>query len=1507
LKNSLGYLALALLLLSCNRTNQDIYREMPSLFPPPITVRLNTGEGYRVNPVTGDSIFPLVNSLGDTVITGVPVPARGRVIDPGVVAQAEVFKVGNPAELPAGPGKTRNPITPKVIRINKENLVTFSPGRDTFSFILINSTGDTVPTGIPIPIEGKVARCNQPPPQKALPPRVKEQATRDLKCLDQYMGMNSANVNTTIIESKGTVWIGTHGGGVTRYDGNTFTHYTEKEGLPSNGVRSILEDRRGNIWIGTRGGGVCRYDGHSFTHYTEKEGLSHNDVLYLMEDSKGNIWICSWGGGASKFDGRTITHYTIKEGISYYYTGEYASHNYAEDGNRNAVHSILEDSHGNLWFAIIGGGVCRFDGTTFTHFRTKDGLINELVWYMFEDQDGNMWFTTSYGVSMFDGESFTNFTQQDGLASNSAHAITGDSHGDIWIGFGEGGVSQYNGREFINYTEDEGLSNGIVRSIREDSLGSLWFGMIRGGVCIYQPHSFRHFSDQNLPAAELTESIIEDNNGTVWLNGIFYYNGEYFEDHSGNMGRNRLELQDRKGSWWFNVASGGLSRYDGEDLTCFSESSGLIYRHIYSITEDIKGNFWITTAHEKGICMFDGVTFTHFTEEEGLSSKKINTLKADSKGNIWIGTADRGVSKFDGHCFTHYTEAEGLSNNAVWSVMEDSQGRMWFGTMGGGVNIFDGNSFTCITEKEGLSDNDVRTILEDRDKRIWIGTRRGLNCLLSIPGDTSRAGSGYRPQIHTFQEQDGLNGVSFNEYYGLADSRNRLWWRTDRWVTMLDLNHFKLPSSPPSNLQLNRLDIKGQFIDYGNLPDSVSPMIRFDSVARYYNYPLGLKLPHRLNHLTFYFTAIDWAAPHKIKYSYLIEGIDEDWSLPSSEYMADYRNLPQGTHTLRVRAIGAAQAWGEPFSYTFTIRPPWWFSWWAYLTYGLILISLILLYRRFLLRRAALRSAVEIEKIEKEKVLELDHLKSRFFANISHEFRTPLTLILGPVEGLLKRKEKELVLKREEAGILHRNAKRLLQLINQILDISKLETGKVRLQVSEGDLTEFLRRIVLSFLSLAESRSIKYIYSLPAATATVFFDGDKLEKIVTNLLSNAFKFTPAGGEIKVGLNYQEAGGRDIPSSVEITIRDTGKGIPADQVEKIFDRFYQVGSSDTREYEGTGIGLSLTRELVELYRGKISVASEPEKGSIFTVTIPVSREQFTEEEVTVMETAKSPEEGTLITGFDSDLLSEPEMASVQAQADDPERPVVLIVEDNADLRYYISTNLKEEYHILEAENGRKGYNKAVGEIPDLVITDLMMPEMDGVELCGKIRGDRVTSHIPVIMLTARADKESRLKGLGTGADDYLIKPFDADELRARVANLIRQRRMLREKYQLEFVKSDPFTIKIPDLQDDFMARVLESIQKHLGEHEFGVEELSGEVGFSRSQLHRKLRSLTGFVPNKFIRNIRLKQAARMFREGNTNITQVLYTVGFNSPSRFSRYFREFFGMNPSDFLRKNSPH
>ncbi len=936
---------------------------MPILYPAPQKVALNTGEGYIINPLTGDSIQPIINSLGDTIQTGIPVPANGKAILPENVSQPKTIPAVESKVVPTNLNVHKIPESLTVIPVNTDSLKTFTPGVDTFSFVLVNSTGDTIPTGVPIPLKGKVVPCRQPKPVKALPPHMQENASINIKYLDVQQGMNSSAVLSILEDSHGNLWFGTAEGGVSMYNGEFFTHFTQKEGLCNYRVNSILEDSNGNLWFGTVGGGVAMYNGESFTHFTEKEGLCNNIVNSILEDSNGDLWFGT-AGGVTRYNGKTITHFTQKEGLS-----------------NNGVSSILEDSDGNLWFGT-DGGVSMYNGLTFTYFTEKEGLSNNGVSSILEDSHGKLWFGTySGGVSIYNGETFTHYTEKEGFSNNWVRSILEDSNGNIWLSTWGGGVSMYNGTTFTHFTVKEGLRVNLCTSILEDSYGNIWIGSWPGGVSMYNGNTFMHFTQKEGLSRRFIHSILEDSRGNLWIGtyngGVSMYNGKSFtqftEIEGLSQGHIYSILEDSNGNIWFGTQR-GASMYNGETFTHYTEKEGLSDNNVLSILEDSHGILWFGTYG--GVSRYNGESFTHFTQKEGLCNNSVRFILEDSNGNLWFGT-NGGVSKYNGESFTHFTQKEGLSNINVLSILEDSHGNLWFGTAGG-ASMYNGESFTHFTIKEGLSDNSIFSILEDNNSNIWIGTQKGLNRLEFDP-DRAKVVF-YKPVIRTYGLQDGLKGVDFKKNSVFLDSRNRIWWGTLSGLTMLEMNRFKVPVEPPVSMQLNWIDINGQFIDFYHLNERADMKIKFDGVARFSNYPLNLELPHFRNHLTFHFSAIDWSAPHKIIYSYKMEGLNDNWSNPTAEAKADYRNLPYGTFTFKVRAMGEAQKWSEPFEYTFTIWPPWWHSWWARTGYGItafLLIFGIIRWRTARLKQRQKELVTEVRNATKEIRVQKEEVESQ--------------------------------------------------------------------------------------------------------------------------------------------------------------------------------------------------------------------------------------------------------------------------------------------------------------------------------------------------------------------------------------------------------------------------------------------------------------------------------------------------------------------------------------------------
>jgi signal transduction histidine kinase/streptogramin lyase len=1256
LKNTFTYLCFVLLLVSCRGDKQSAGVELPLLFPVPQSMYFAPLERYLINPVSGNSIQPLVNSLGDTLRTGISVPVEGKAIPPGSVANPKIIVAGQPEVIPHNLDVSILPGAPKIVPLNTRSQLVFTPGMDSSSYVLVNSTGDTVQSGIPLPISGVLRPCFLPKAIKALPPRMKDNTSIHMQYLDVAQGMNSSHVLSILEDSHGNLWFGTGGGGVTMYNGNTFIHFTEKEGLGNSIVWDIVEDRRGNLWFGTYGGGVSMYDGKNFTHFTEKEGLSDNHIRSMMEDSQGNIWLGTWNGGVSKYTGETITHFTEREGFVNY-----------------GVNTISEDSQGHLWFGTEGGGVISYDGHSFTHFTENEGLANNSVRSILEDSSGHLWFGTGGGgVIKFDQKNFTLFSVKEGLSHNSVRCILEDRHGNLWFGTEGGGLSMYNGESFRHFTENDGLSNNSINTIYEDGHGNLWFGTEYGGVSKYNGESFTHFTEKEGLTDNRIRSILLDRQGDLWFGSWKGGVSRYHEGVISHFGREEglsdravnTIFEDSQGSLWFGTAGDGVISYNRRTFTHFTENAGLSNNDVRSILEDSQGNLWFGTWGG-GVNRYNGQAFTHFTEREGLSSNYVRTILEDGEGRLYFGTYGGGVSMLNGKTITVFTEREGLSHNIVLSLLEDKRGNLWFGTYGGGVSMYRDGSITHITEKEGLSNDIVQSLLEDRDGNIWVSTEKGLNLMMFEP-DTLQEGNS-SPKIRTYGLQDGLKGMDFILNSVLLDRTNRIWWGSSKSLTMVDMDVFKVPVDPPDIL-LNNIEINEQFADYKNLELVDRLDITFDSVADFYNYPLVLELPFKKNHLTFHFSGIDWSAPHKIKYSYRMEGFHDNWSAPSEETTAEYRKLPPGSYTFKVRAIGGAQKWSESFDYSFAINPPWWSAWWAWTGYilsGLLLVLGVIRWRTINLMRHKKELEKEVafateqireqkEEIEnqrdevmatnealgtqkKELELTLENLRSTqsqliqsekmasvglLTAGIAHELNNPINFVSGNVNPL--KRDLDILFSIIEKYDKTLEAKELKQVIREIdqlkesLDFSFLSKEIMSLLegIEEGAIrTSTIVKGLRSFSRLDEDKCQFYDIHEGIDSTLILLQnkikdrikirkeyGDfeevecfpsKFNQVILNILNNSIQAIEGQGEILIQTIRSGIG-------IKIIIKDNGRGMSPEVKEHIFEPFFT-----TKEVgEGTGLGLAISFGIIEQHQGNIDVISEPGEGTEFIISLPL---------------------------------------------------------------------------------------------------------------------------------------------------------------------------------------------------------------------------------------------------------------------------------------------------------------
>ena len=1344
-------------------------------------------------------------------------------------------------------------------------------------------------------------------------------------------GLSYNTVHAIFQDSRGYFWFGTEDG-LNRYDGYTFTVYkanpANAASLASSGIHTICEDQQGYIWIGTSAG-LHRYDPRTdlFRRYAFRKKGKTGPIDYYITDillrPTGEIWIAT-------HDGLLLFNPQTNKAKAF--------HNNPENSqslSHNLVMNLLADGEKGLWIATFGGGLSYHDFQTglFTNHRHKAHNSNspssDKLRGISLDTSGRLWVGThGEGLNSFDPLSghWTRY-RHDPLnprsLSDNRIATLQQLPGQpdlLWIGTDEGGLNvlNLNSGTFTNYLHNPAdaasLSNNSVYSIYQGKQGRVWLGT-EVGINVLDPEitPFSLYQNNALSPGLLNDnfvvSLCADRHGNLWVGtkgaGLSrldpksrqskHYRHEPGQE--GSLGDNVIQslYEDRSGTLWVGTASAGLHRYDSSTDSFIRYKNMELAEHyryylndIHAIFEDTKGRFWLGT--HGGLYLFDRKTgtFTSYRHdpdnEQSLSSNVISHITEGKDGNLWIGTFWHGLNRLDPELnhFIRYRhqpkDSASLSDDRICSLHIDARGELWVGTHRG-LNRFaaKSNSFESYQEEDGLPDARIYGILEDHEERLWLSTQDGLSVF-----DLQQK------QFRNFTVEDGLQSNSFAGQLNFGahskGSDGLLYFGGFNGLNQVDPRKLRYnPHIPP--VVLTGLRVHNKPFYSGRAVDQLS----------------SLELSHRENVLEFAFAALDYTQPGKNQYAYKLEGVDQDWVYSGTRRYASYSNLNPGEYVFRVKASNNDGVWNEAGT---TIRlhlatPPW-KSWWAYLFYASLVLVLVLVFWRYTLVQQRLKHELALERLESEKLLELDQLKSRFFANISHEFRTPLSLILGPLEQLMHKREHHNKRELEHYSLMQRNGQRLLQLINQLLDISKIEAGSMKVQLQDTDLVKELRICVASFASLAESKGIELQFQSEQEQLLASTDSDKLQKILYNLLSNACKFTPAGGSISVWLQGPAlAADAPLLPYIEIGVEDSGRGIAAYEQEKIFDRFYQVEGSHTNTTEGTGIGLALTRELVHLLKGQISVSSELGKGSCFKVRLPLLVQQEGMDAAASQTTvARAVPVGTAAGEVTADKDRDSESCTQL------KKPLLLIVEDNAELRRFIGDCFAGEYSLQEAADGVEGFELAVQQIPDLIISDLMMPRRNGNELCTLLKEDERTSHIPFILLTAKASTQSRLEGLGLGADDYLTKPFIAEELRVRVKNLIEQRRKLRERFSQTSILQ-PSAIAVSSADERFIQRALAVVEQHMANEDFSVESFGQEIGMSRMQLHRKLTALTGQSSSEFIRTIRLQRAASLLQQRWGNVADVAYAVGYQNLSYFSKCFKEVYQQTPSEYAASHA--
>jgi signal transduction histidine kinase/ligand-binding sensor domain-containing protein/AraC-like DNA-binding protein len=1358
---------------------------------------------------------------------------------------------------------------------------------------------------------------------------------------DHFMikdGLSQATATCIFQDSKGYLWVGTEDG-LNRFDGYNFKIFknihNDSTSLSDNGISAIKEDKLGHIWIGTFNGGLNRFNPNTgkFTRYfanlSDSTALNSNTIKKIFIDSKSRLWVANYGA-----EGMLLLYDPEKDNFQRHKI------EYLKNSQRITTYSgtsLYEDRFGKLWLGS-DEGIFIFDPQQekFIHLIEHDpsnenSILNNHITSIYESLNGTIWvgrrgfsygglskialINSAYELNvknysydpqkvLYDGNSILDISITD---------MVEDGDGKIWIG-SKAGISIFDPfkEHFYNVIENPVNPHTIreveILSLYKDKTGNIWFGYKNNGLSkLRYNKGFMHVQRTSNKTSGLLSNnvtcILQDRQKNLWV-------GSYPD------GLNRITFSD--------------SVYTSYQITHFerspSGSGGNVLNTgtIMALHEDSLGLIWIGTQlglyHYNG----EGKGFDHYWcdpdhYEKYLDPEEIRII-FEENSSFWVGTNTglylKEKSPDSKTTFIRYYPIDSLASSFASPIfidlVNDRFNNLWAFTVQGKILFFDRlqQQFKEPVYCQNIPPFNINTAHVSNENDLWIGTPNGLLRFEIIKMDLAFS----LKLIKWYNEEDGLPNAMIHKI--LEDHRGNFWISHNKGLSKLDLiteafvNFKEIDGLQDNEFNTNSgSHLEGGYLCFGGIsglsifhPDSlksnfVGPTVHLTKIkttATEFLNPSALNrfsLDYLQNVVIFEFATFDFITPKKNQYAHQLLGFDKDWVYSGSVRTVTYTHLNPGKYTFRVKVSNNNGVWKEGASIDMVILPPPWRTWWAYSIY--VIAGLILLFaaRNEILKKERLESQMKLKEMEAEKYHELDTIKSRFFANISHEFRTPLTLLLGPIEKWQSKVSDPQ--QKEEFKTMHRNASRLLTLVNQLLDLSRLEAGTLKLKPKLGNLAIFIRTISCQFSSMADSKKIDFQIRC-RGHIILCFDPEKLEKVVVNLLSNAFKFTGEGGSIHIELSKEDKDGPFESGYAEIRISDTGLGINAEDLSRIFDRFYQANNSATCQYEGSGIGLALAKELVELHQGTITATSVEGEGSLFIVRLPLGTSHLITEEFSPF-----PDR----VGLPSATINTHPMMTLKKihREKEVDLPRILIVEDNEDLRCYLRSYLELKYDILEASNGEVGCCIALMEIPDLVISDIMMPKMDGLELCKRLKQNEKTSHIPVILLTAKADHNSKIFGFGIRADDFIAKPFNAEELIARIENLIEIRKMLQQKFSKQ-IELKPSEITVESLDTKFLKRVILIIEEHLDDELFNVDLLSKENNMSSNQLYRKLKALTGCAPNDVIRNIRLERAASLLEQNVGNVAEVAFRVGFNNLSYFSKCFREKFNTTPREFQK-----
>ncbi|MBQ4822718.1 two-component regulator propeller domain-containing protein [Aquimarina sp. MMG016] len=1295
----------------------------------------------------------------------------------------------------------------------------------------------------------------------------------------------SANYTTSVVSDHHNIkWIATENG-ITKYNGYDFEYVLPNEKykeLKNENIETLFIDHNNNLWIGTKSGGLSVLNAEraiikNYNHLINKGNKNDQRIISLTQENNGNIWVGTWLDGI--FVINPEEHKLIRHIQS-----------------TCVMYTMTKDQQGNIWYGNYDI-LTKYDPVT---QETSEFPIKIEITDLIDDPKRNKIWIGTAGVYNPYIYSYDKTSKQidsiwAGTQSGFARHLALDKENRMWIGTHNHGlyVSDSNLKNFkkVNIQKEKSrkrnINYDIITDIHVDHNNMIWVSSPTGGLIQLIPgkafnNAYQLIQNEKLQHDFNIQSICKDSKN-LWIgslgNGVFI--GSNFSTLATKTSKNHKRAIYKYGEQIFIGFDFSFDIYNSNSGERVYENTEL--ERINSFLVDSKKRLWIGTQHNGVYCVplnqiVNSGQYINFHDGGSGNLKldnidRITDIKEDHQGNVWVGTFN-GLHLYDekSKSFIHHSNLmkEKLPGVIINCIFFD-QNEMWIGTPNGLVELQYLKNILSIKkiygEDDGINNSFISSITSDKNNNFWISTATEI-----MKFDKAKK------TFINYGETDGIKTSSFNSRSVFNDGQYIYFGGIDN-ITFFNPEEIENHKND-AEIILSKLIIDNQEIA---ARDTINNHV---ILRKDITYNKEITLSHRERSVQLSFVLNDHLGKSNVNYRYKLLGFRDEWVELNDNNQINFTGLPSGDYTLQIIGSRNNQAWTPPKVIRLIIKPAPWLSIWAYLLYFLIFLSIVIFFVRMRIKQSKLQNIVEISKIEKEKETELTEAKLSFFTNISHEFRTPLTLIISPLTEIIEYKNLDNSIK-NKLKVMNNNAHRLLNLVNQLLSFRKADRDMLTLNVSEGDFVAFAYNTFSYFKEMAISKEIDYTFESNLDHISFLFDRNHMEIVLSNLLSNAFKHTQSGDSIALKINTEK-------NRCFITVKDTGIGIPEDKLDKIFDQFYQVGTTETVEMMGSGIGLAFSKKIIVLHHGTINVTSEIHKSTVFTITLPMDYDYASSLDDAVNGNFSVGESKKEHKSSDSELVP----------LEDSSKITVLLVEDNQEIRNYLKDLLSAQYVILEAENGVTGLEVATDEIPDIIISDIMMPIKDGISLCKELKAQITTSHIPIILLTAKSSITSEIEGIQTGADDYITKPFNPFVVKAKVASILENRKKLRHHlYNKVRFEPDTQEIEIDTVENQFINQAIQLVEKNLQNPEFGIPLMTTELMMSQSSLYRKIKSLTGLSLSAFIRSVRLKNAAKMIINTDAKLNQIAYEVGFNDYKYFKKSFEEHFGCLPSVYKKQ----